>query len=419
MTFMKSLAVPLVAFASSSLARPTTRVQNAVDTYSQIFTSIGSVPDILPYFYGTPLRTTYPTLDAPLQPGQAMSVAEATARPTFWAAPDQNLNPDIPYVVIMLDPDAPGIQDRHLSLARHLIQQDMYILPNGQFVNATPALSEQVFPTPIDAPHRYSIFLFEQPDGFTSTASSILKPLPEGVTNFDILDFMAQTGLQQPVAGTFFLCGGDDVVNHTSASYGQAFADAGLVPKPLGVFAPEAVLDVTYPSAVSNGSFLVFPGLNVTEDQVVSQPDLYLTFESTGLSQDAAGLFTSTFVLFALDPDAPTPQNTSLANFVHWVQPNLKISGPMSTFAPLVNSTPALFEYLSPAPPATSDAHRYAFVLFEQPEGFEEAAVQNIPADRTSFDLDAFAKAVGLDAPVAGTFFRTGANVTFPSPMPA
>ena len=75
MTFMKSLAVPLFAFASSSLARPTTRVQNAVDVFSQMFTTIGDVPDILPYFYGTPLRTTYPTLNAPLQPGQAMSVA--------------------------------------------------------------------------------------------------------------------------------------------------------------------------------------------------------------------------------------------------------------------------------------------------------------------------------------------------------
>lgn len=72
---MKNLAFPLFAFASSSLARPATRVQNAVDTYSQIFTSIGSVPDLVPYFYGTPLRATYPTLDAPLQPGQALSIA--------------------------------------------------------------------------------------------------------------------------------------------------------------------------------------------------------------------------------------------------------------------------------------------------------------------------------------------------------
>ena len=150
--------------------------------------------------------------------------------------------------------------------------------------------------------------------------------------------------------------------------------------------------------------------------EVVAQPELFLTFESTGLAQDRADYFGSTFVLFALDPDAPTPQNTSLANFVHWVQPNLRVDGPMSTFAPLVNDTPALFEYLSPAPPATSDAHRYTFVLFKQPEGFEEKATANIPADRTSFDLDAFAKTVGLDAPVAGTFFRTGANVTFPSP---
>ena len=75
MAFLKSLALPLFVLASSSLARPTTPDQDAVGAYSQIFTSIGSVPDIVPYFYGTPLRATYPTLDAPLQPGQALSIA--------------------------------------------------------------------------------------------------------------------------------------------------------------------------------------------------------------------------------------------------------------------------------------------------------------------------------------------------------
>ncbi|KZV62107.1 hypothetical protein PENSPDRAFT_264405 [Peniophora sp. CONT] len=54
----------------------------------------------------------------------------------------------------MLDPDAPGVQDRSYGLARHLIQPDLYILPNGQFVNATPALSELQYPGPLDSPHR-------------------------------------------------------------------------------------------------------------------------------------------------------------------------------------------------------------------------------------------------------------------------
>lgn len=62
----------------------------------------------------------------------------------------------------------------------------------------------------------------------------------------------------------------------------------------------------------------------------------------------------------------------------------------MSTFAPLVNSTPAPFAYISPGPPATSDPHRYAFVLFEQPGGFEDAAVAHIPADRNSVRLERF-----------------------------
>ena len=113
--------------------------------------------------------------------------------------------------------------------------------------------------------YSYSIFLFEQPEGFTKTAFSILTPLPNGLTGFDLVDFMGKTGLGAPVAGTFFLCGGDGQISHTSASYAQSFQDNGLVPKPLGVFAPDAVLDLTYPSQFTNGSFLVYPGLNMTE----------------------------------------------------------------------------------------------------------------------------------------------------------
>ena len=61
-------ALSLLALSSAAAALPTLpgRVQNAVDTYSQIFSTVGIVPDVVPYFYGTPLRVTYPTLDAPL-----------------------------------------------------------------------------------------------------------------------------------------------------------------------------------------------------------------------------------------------------------------------------------------------------------------------------------------------------------------
>jgi phosphatidylethanolamine-binding protein (PEBP) family uncharacterized protein len=68
-------------------------------------------------------------------------------------------------------------------------------------------------------------------------------------------------------------------------------------------------------------------------------------------------LFGQRYVLVMLDPDAPTPQNTSLSPFLHMVAQDLFINSTSTNFAPLYNSTPALAEYFAPTPPP-GDTHR-------------------------------------------------------------
>ena len=62
------------------------------------------------------------------------------------------------------------------------------------------------------------------------------------------------------------------------------------------------------------------------------------------------------FVVAVVDPDAPTPQSPTVAQIRHFLGGSF-VPNP-STFV-LSNSTPAISEWLQPAPPAGSDPHRY------------------------------------------------------------
>jgi len=123
------------------------------------------------------------------------------------------------------------------------------------------------------------------------------------------------------------------------------------------------------------------------------------------------------FVIAAVDPDAPTPQNPTNAQIRHFLGGNFT----PNRLGLLSNSTPAISEFRQPTPPAGSDAHRYEildytnpliefatiryiFLLFEQPRGFNSQTVVNTTTPTQNFNIAAFASAVGLGDPIAGSF---------------
>lgn len=65
----------------------------------------------------------------------------------------------------------------------------------------------------------------------------------------------------------------------------------------------------------------------------------------------------NSFIIVIVDPDAPTPQSPTAADFLHFVGGDFN---PDPITGLLSNSSPALLEYFSPTPPAGSDPHRYA-----------------------------------------------------------
>ena len=66
----------------------------------------------------------------------------------------------------------------------------------------------------------------------------------------------------------------------------------------------------------------------------------------------------STFVLVSVDPDAPTPQNRSLSEVLHYMGGGYKASGDAEQGFTLASTVAPVMPYTPPAPPNSSDAHR-------------------------------------------------------------
>ncbi|GJE91793.1 PEBP-like protein [Phanerochaete sordida] len=118
------------------------------------------------------------------------------------------------------------------------------------------------------------------------------------------------------------------------------------------------------------------------------------------------------FVVAAVDPDALTPQNPNVSQIRHLLQGNV-VRGPTVGFRThlLVNETPAVTDWIQPAPGAGSAPHRYVFLLYKQPKGYNNqtfvAPNDSIPA-REFFNISQFAQEVGMGDPIAGSFVLVG-----------
>ena len=127
-----------------------------------------------------------------------------------------------------------------------------------------------------------------------------------------------------------------------------------------------------------------------------------LTFKSTS---------NSTYIAICLDLDAPVPSFSILGPVLHWCQPGLKPD--VSGSGTLTSSEPFVANYAGPGPPPGSSPHRYVFLLYEQPAGFEVS--KYAPAGgkgmgirgRMRYDLGVFEREAGLGEVVAVNYFRS------------
>ncbi|KAK7470423.1 hypothetical protein VKT23_001849 [Stygiomarasmius scandens] len=179
----------------------------------------------------------------------------------------------------------------------------------------------------------------------------------------------------------------------------QAFTKANVVPDVLPSFSPRALLNVTFTDA-SMQSVNVTPGILLTMEQTAQEPQFFFLANVT----IPPGI---TYVLSIVDPDAPTPQNTSISQFRHFLGGGFTVD---NTTGLLTNNTAALSDFMPPAPPTGSDPHRYVVLAYLQPDNFDSVASQfvNASTDRQNFNITTFAQATNLGEPLAANFFFTG-----------
>ncbi|KKK12617.1 hypothetical protein AOCH_002312 [Aspergillus ochraceoroseus] len=137
-----------------------------------------------------------------------------------------------------------------------------------------------------------------------------------------------------------------------------------------------------------------------------SHPDLF----SRSLSPS------STYMVVGLDIDAPFPSFGVLGPILHWIQGGLQPTPSECNpgiYYTLEVTAPFVANYIGPAPPPGSSPHRYIFILYEQPAGFDAKKYappngQNLGnIHRMRYNLDAWEKEIQLGPIVAANYFKS------------
>jgi phosphatidylethanolamine-binding protein (PEBP) family uncharacterized protein len=144
-------------------------------------------------------------------------------------------------------------------------------------------------------------------------------------------------------------------------------------------------------------------GNNSVEAQ--APPELYLEHPSS----------TENLLAISLDPDAPFPSFSFLGPILHWVQPDLTPtpSDSDSSITTLNSASPQIMDYAPPGPPPGSSPHKYVFLLFKQPPGFDSKKYvpkgqqeMGIKA-RIRTDVEKWVAEKGLGPVVAANYFTS------------
>ncbi|GAB4826839.1 hypothetical protein Ancab_033718 [Ancistrocladus abbreviatus] len=102
------------------------------------------------------------------------------------------------------------------------------------------------------------------------------------------------------------------------------------------------------------------------------------------------------FTLVMVDPDAPSPSEPNLREWLHWIVVDIPQGMDASKGIELV-------EYMEPKPPM--GIHRYVFALFRQKAAGKYGS--QLPKGRNNFSTRQFAAQADLGLPVAAVYFNS------------
>lgn len=175
------------------------------------------------------------------------------------------------------------------------------------------------------------------------------------------------------------------------------FKNAELVPVPIPVFEPTAILTANFQSLGD-----ITPGQLVSKDQVANSPNLTLTPANSTIT------FNGNYTVAMIDP-AAVGSDQSQGQNRHWLVNGATITNNKVSFEGATTIT----EYAGPAPPAGSGPHRYTIVIYSQGTNF--APPQNLSGPVPGvelFNFPEYVKSTNLGPLVAGIYYQVEEGTT-------
>ncbi|XP_039067958.1 protein MOTHER of FT and TFL1-like [Hibiscus syriacus] len=145
----------------------------------------------------------------------------------------------------------------------------------------------------------------------------------------------------------------------------------------IDMFVPTVTMSVYY------GSKHVSNGCDIKPSMAINPPKVAID-----------GISDQLFTLVMTDPDAPSPSEPSMREWVHWIVSDIPGGSNPTRGKEIV-------AYMGPRPPV--GIHRYILVLFQQ-KGPLGAVLQ--PGSRANFSTRFFANHLNLGLPVATVYFN-------------
>lgn len=159
-------------------------------------------------------------------------------------------------------------------------------------------------------------------------------------------------------------------------------------------FDPSVLLHVTYSNATLGVVKTVQAGMQLQIAETWDAPTYRLVGKHVG-----------PYVVMLLDLDAPTVTNHTWSSIVHFMGSDYYHDANL-----LSSATQPVGRYLSPKPFADLSLHRYVFLVFDQPEGFDRQTMFAGDGSQVArFDVSAFAEGTGLGRVIGGTYMVVGA----------
>ncbi|KAJ3694355.1 hypothetical protein LUZ60_009835 [Juncus effusus] len=147
------------------------------------------------------------------------------------------------------------------------------------------------------------------------------------------------------------------------------------------LFVPTASIDVNF------GTKHVNNGVHIKPSMAVDPPSLDIHCSPSQL-----------FTMVMTDPDAPSPSEPTMREWLHWLVVNIPGGSDPSQGDEVV-------VYMAPKPPL--GIHRYVFILFEQKSWIERGAIELNSETRANFSTRNFAEKYELGLPAAAIYFNS------------